>query len=158
MKFLNVFLILFGIVGVMKYLFVFCMVVASFSAQAQEMRLWDRIITGSIFPDELNFTKEWDSDHWRGQDFQATVNPEAAVMRQSVDTSKSMFARGAEMSPKDFVLSLKKARIIKRVYNPEFGLPWDRHVSDDIVIELDHNFYTLSYADKHVVADLLSRA
>jgi hypothetical protein len=62
------------------------------------------------------------------------------------------------VSPQDFVRNLKEANIIGRVYNPELGFFWDRHVSNDVVIELGQNFYTLSYADQRVITDMLSRA
>lgn len=91
-------------------------------------------------------------------DVQATIQPESAVMAQSVDQSQSMFAQGVEVSPTQFVENLKQADIIKRVYNPEFGFFWDRQVSDDVVVVVGPNFYTLSYADKEVVSDIVSRA
>lgn len=69
-----------------------------------------------------------------------------------------MFANTDAIEPSEFIENLKQARIIKRVYNPKFGFFWDRHVSDDSVVELDQNFYTLSYADQHVIADMVSRA
>lgn len=101
---------------------------------------------------------DWPWRHWRGQDFKPTINPENGVKRQSLNQSQSMFVNAKAMSPNEFIENLKKARIIKRVYNPEFGFFWDRHVSDDVIVELDHNFYTLSHADQTVVADMVSRA
>ena len=111
-----------------------------------------------IFPENWASIKEWNSSHWKGQDFQATVQPENAVMEQSVDPSKSMFAKGGDVSPTEFIKNLKQADIIKRVYNPEYGFFWDRQVSDDVVVVVGPNFYTLSYADKSVVTGMISRA
>lgn len=116
-------------------------------------------ITGhKIFPENWAVAKEWEESHWEGQDFKPTINPESAVMAQSVDQSRSMFAQGEPVSPGQFIENLKTANIIKRVYNPEIGFFWDRHVSDDVVVELGPNFYTLSYADQTVIADMISRA
>jgi len=111
-----------------------------------------------IFPENWASIKEWHPSHWKGQDFQATINPESAVMAQSVDVSQSMFAQQDEVSPTQFIENLKQADIIKRVYSPEFGFFWDRQVSDDVVVEVGSNFYTLSYADQTVVSDMISRA
>ena len=101
---------------------------------------------------------DWPKRHWKGQDFKPSINPESSVKRQSFNQSRSMFANSGSVAPTEFIENLKQARIIKRVYNPEFGFFWDRHVADEIVVESDHNFYTLSYADQAVVADMLSRA
>lgn len=79
-------------------------------------------------------------------------------MRLSTDANESMFANSGAVSPMEFIENLKQARIIKRVYNPEFGFFWDRHVANEVVVELDHNFYTLSYADQMIVTDMISRA
>lgn len=111
-----------------------------------------------VIPDNWAFTKEWSPSHWKGQDFQPSIDPDVGVKRQSLDQSRSMFATSQGVTPGEFIENLKQARIIKRVYNPEFGFFWDRHVSDEVVVELDHNFYTLSYADQTVIADMISRA
>lgn len=101
---------------------------------------------------------EWPSRHWDGLDFQNSMIEESSVKKASLNLRQSMFAQGVAVSPEELIENLKGAKIIRRVYNPEFGYFWDRHVSQETVIELDQNFYTLSYADQTVVADLLSRA
>jgi len=101
---------------------------------------------------------EWPERHWDGLDFKDSMIEETAVKKASLDLRQSIFASGVEVSPEELIENLKKAKIIRRVYNPQVGTFWNRQIGGQTVIELDQNFYTLSYADKTVVTDLLSRA
>jgi hypothetical protein len=83
---------------------------------------------------------------------------ETAVKKASLNLRQSIFAQGVAISPEELIENLRKAKIIRRVYNPEIGTFWNRQIGGQTIIELDQNFYTLSYADQTVVTDLLSRA
>jgi hypothetical protein len=149
----------------MRILLICFIVIISTPVMAQntdaQPRLWDRIVTGQWFPSNwtfFNFTKEWDSSHWDGLDFQRSIDPERAVKNASLNPNRSMFAHTQAVTPQEFLNNMRSANIIGRVYNPEIGFFWDRHTADEVVIELGHNFYTLSYADQSVIMDMLSRA
>ena len=100
---------------------------------------------------------EWPSRHWKGQDYQPTIQPESEIMRISVDKSQSIFANTDGLSPDQFIQNLKNAQIIESIQNKREGF-FNRTVTDEIIITLDENFYTLSYADQTVITELLAKS
>jgi len=101
---------------------------------------------------------DWPKRHWKGQDYQASINPESQVMRLSAKASYSMFSEGFESSPVEFIQNLKNADIIRRVYNPSIGFFWESKIADEVIVELGPNFYTLSYPDKMIITQMISRS
>jgi len=157
---MNVFLRLSAIVLFMKVLLIALFIVVTTPVLAEESAsrpFWDRLFSekGTL----STATKEWDSAHWHGQNFQRTIDPHRAVKHQSIDPSQSILSRAGDIqTPQGLIDHLKKAHIIGRVYNPGVGPFWERKISSDVIIELGSNFYTLSYADQTMVTNLLSRA
>lgn len=139
----------------MKFLMmIFAVITVSACTQTQTTNE----VLDDLIPKNWAFMKSWSSSHWKGQDYQATANPEAGVMRLSNKTSDSMFQDGVQVSPREFIQNLKNADIIRRVYNPAIGFFWEDRVADEVIVELGPNFYTLSYADKNAITSMISRA
>lgn len=139
----------------MKFLMV---LVAIVSLSACTQKINTNTMLDDLIPENWAFMKSWHSSHWKGQDYQPTINPEEGVMRLSSQTSDSMFRNGVQVSPKEFIQNLKNADIIRRVYNPSIGFFWEDRVADEVIVELGPNFYALSYADKNAITSMIARA
>jgi hypothetical protein len=101
--------------------------------------------------------KNWSKSHWKNQNFEPSIQRQDTMMRANVNRSDSLFATMDGVKPTEFIDNLKRARIIKRVSNPRTGF-WRNKISPNVVIELDHNFYTLAYADQLIVTELLAKS
>jgi hypothetical protein len=144
-----VFLILFGIVDVMKYIALALLFIFTTPATAHEgSLLWD--------PGMESF-KNWPDSHWKSQNFEPTLQNQDRVLRSGINQSQSMFADIDGLNPTDFIQNLKNAKIIKGAFNKRTGF-FDQTVLDEVIIELDENFYTLSYADQKLVTELLAKS
>ena len=100
---------------------------------------------------------EWPKRHWKGQDYKPSINPERAVMSATDNRGRSMFNDIEGLKPDEFIQNLKNANIIHSVNHARSGL-FKQTVTDDIIITLDHNFYTLAYADQKVITELLAKS
>jgi len=100
----------------------------------------------------------WPNNHWKAQNYNPSVQKDGEVIQASLNPSKSMFADINGIKPKDFVANLKRADIIESVYNRKSRQFWNEIITDDVIIELDYNFYTLSYSDQTTIADLLAKS
>lgn len=142
------FLILFGIVSVMKYLFLTTVALISLSSSvfAQE---------NPMFNHSFHSFKHWGNSHWKNQNFTSSIHPPAVTLRTTPQTS--MFDNISKIAPADFIANLKNAKIIKGAYHRRYG-PFNHHISPDVIIELDENFYTLSYGDQKIVTELLAES
>jgi hypothetical protein len=144
-----VFLILFGIVDTMKYIAFLFLLTFIAPAQAEENPwTWNHGIKSF---------KDWGASHWKSQNFEPSVQKQDNVLRSSADQSQSMFANVEGLNPADFIQNLKNAKIIKGAFNQQTGF-FGQHISKDVVIELDQNFYTLSYADQVMITQLLAKS
>jgi len=104
--------------------------------------------------------KEWPQRHWVGQNYSTHIENQDEVLPAALDKNESMFTveNTADLTPDQFVSNLKSSNIIADVYNNREPFLEGYEKTSDIVVELDHNFYTLSRADKVVIADLLYRS
>lgn len=100
---------------------------------------------------------EWPEQHWQGQNFEPLMTDHQNALPAAVKTNPTMFDDMAGVSPDDFIQHLKDAKIIRRVYNEKSGMI-ERTETGSVIIELDHNFYTLSQADQNKIGELLSRS
>lgn len=142
------FLILFGIVGIMKYLIIFTFCIITFPIHAHDTHEWNH-----SFPS----LKNWNASHWKSQNFEPSVQNQDNMLRASTQQSQSMFASVDGLNPTEFIQNLKNAKIIKGAFNQRTGF-FKQHISQDVVIELDENFYTLSSADQALVTELLAKS
>lgn len=104
-----------------------------------------------------NSFKNWSNSHWGGQNFEPSIQKNSEELRTSLDRKNSLFANVGGISPQIFIDNLKSANIIKSVYNRREGF-FQQTVTNDVVIELDYNFYALSNTDKVVVSELLAKS
>lgn len=103
--------------------------------------------------------KSWPEKHWEGQSFQTQITDPQDRLPAAVDLNRSMFddADLENLSPTEFVENLKQADIIDNVYRDEKFWRADKDKAD-MIVNVDYNFYTLSMADKTVIAELLSQS
>jgi hypothetical protein len=118
--------------------------------------------------DKNNHKKSWlccgipplerPKSHWVGQDYKPSLIPEHAVLATSYNPSHTMFDNIDEnLTPDEFIQNLKNASIIRSILNDRTGF-FNQTVTDDIVITLDHNFYTLTYSDQKIITDFLAKS
>ena len=100
----------------------------------------------------------WPENHWRGQNYTPSVNNNVPSIKMNTNTDHSIFSDVKSVKTEDLINNLKKADIIQSVYNHTERHLWEKKTTDDIIIELDHNFYTLSYTDQSIIADMLFQA
>jgi len=147
-----VFLILFGIVSIMKLkIIAVCCVFALSACSTAPSDKKSGWFFGMIPP------LEWPKRHWKAQDFQPSIQPEDAVLSASVDRNKTLFGNAQGLSPEEYIANLKKADIVRSVKNLRTGM-FKQTLTNDIVIELGPNFYTLSYSDQVVITELLAKS
>jgi len=91
-------------------------------------------------------------------DFINGIHKDDAIIAQALSVSRSMFHNIDSLKPETFIENLQKSNIIERVYNRTEGYAWDKKMTDDVVIELDHNFYALSLSDQKAITDLLAKS
>lgn len=101
---------------------------------------------------------EWPDNHWKGQSYNPSILNDTNVVKPGANRKKSLFYDIEGLKPADFVDNLKQANIIESTYNRKVGSFWNKKTTDDIIIELDHNFYALSHTDQSVIAELLSKS
>ncbi len=143
------FLILFGIVYFMKYIAFLFLLTFIVPAQAEENPwTWNHGIKS---------LKDWGSSHWKSQNFEPSVQKQHDMLRSNTRQSQSMFANIDGLDPTEFIQNLKNAKIIKGAFNQRTGF-FKQHISQDVVIELDENFYTLSSSDQALITELLAKS
>lgn len=101
--------------------------------------------------------QDWPEEHWENQAYSTHIENQDEVLPAALDKTQSMFTqeKTADLTPDQFIANLKSADIIDDIYNRRERF-WDGYEkTSDVIVELDHNFYTLSRADKVVIADLL---
>lgn len=124
--------------------------------------------------------KHWPEEHWQGQNYQSNLHDPQFYLPAAVDRDHSMFdGKTVEnTSPEEFIKNLKQAEIIEAVYSQRPG--WFSKSCDTIdrtidlqeykncihkfpgsninILVVDHNFYTLSWADQAVIANLINQS
>ncbi len=79
-------------------------------------------------------------------------------MPAALNRDRSMFTADEieNLPPKEFVLNLRNADIVDRIYHTkQYGIFGDKK---DLIVETDYNFYTLTKADQVIISELLSQA
>lgn len=133
----------------MKYLTLIFLFTFTLSAQAEDNPwTWNH---------GMKSFKNWSASHWKSQNFEPSVQDQDDVLRSHIKQSQSMFADIDGLAPADFIENLKNAKIIKGAFNQRTGF-FKQNITQDVVIVLDENFYTLSYADQSVITELLAKS
>lgn len=98
---------------------------------------------------------EWNEDHWEGQNFRPLIENPQYTLPAAQNRDQALFGDASGLSPDDFIARLIDARIITGVHNEKnkwFG------TTGNVVVELGQNFYSLSYTDRHMIAELIARS
>ena len=156
-NFINVFLILFGIVSVMKLFLISLSLAATIMTTGCADPYSDKK-SGWFFG--AGRPLEWPERHWIGKTYRPTIDEPQYSLPAALDRDRSMFdtADIEAMTPDQLISNLRRADIIESVYHEQTGFSFFKKPTGNIIVETDYNFYTLAKADQKIITELLAQS